>query len=89
MNNNTWRHVVATVDASYLRVYVNGVEDATPVARTIGDVVSGGTNLIGRYNFGGGDYFLGSIDEFRIYDRALSADEIKQHYQQTRRNLGL
>ncbi|MDP2651906.1 MAG: DUF2341 domain-containing protein, partial [bacterium] len=34
MDDNIWRHVVVTVDASYLRVYVNGVLEGVPTART-------------------------------------------------------
>ena len=37
-------------------------------------------NYIGKSQFAGDPLFNGLIDEFRIYNRALSADEIKAAY---------
>ncbi|WP_442856462.1 LamG-like jellyroll fold domain-containing protein [Burkholderia sp. WSM2230] len=33
-------------------------------------------NWIGRFQYSGDQYFHGSIDEFRIYRGAMSADQI-------------
>jgi len=40
--------------------------------------------FIGRYSEDPLSYFNGLIDEVRIYNRALSADEIKKRYLKTR-----
>ena len=36
---------------------------------------------LGRSNWPGDEYFNGSIDDFRVYDRALSANEIRLLYE--------
>ena len=76
-----WYHIVGTVDGSNLRLYINGVQDtASPVAFGGSEIRGAGT----QYLFGGGCrgtmYFNGLIDEVRIYNRALSADEVLQLY---------
>ena len=79
---NTWTHIVATYDGTNRRIYFNGVEviSDTP-SGSIG--TSAGSLFIGNYGSGGFS-FNGTIDEVRIYNRALSADEIKQRYLSTR-----
>jgi chitodextrinase len=71
----TWTHVAATYDGSKLRVYVNGVKEASkPVRGSI--VTSSGALRIGG-NAVWGEYFAGLIDDVRVYNRALSATEIQ------------
>jgi hypothetical protein len=79
----TWHHLALTYDGSVLRVYCDG----KPVAETKIDRprVPGNTPIaIGRrqdaYN-----YFQGIIDEVRVYDRALTQDEIIRHLQYVKR----
>ena len=75
---NTWTHIVASYDGTNRRIYFNGVEvkSDTP-SGSIG--TSTGSLFIGNYG-GGGFSFDGKIDEVRIYNRALSAEEILDHY---------
>jgi hypothetical protein len=72
---NTWTHVAATYDGSNIRLYLNGVLAATR-AQT-GSLVSSTQPL----RFGGdalwSEWFQGSLDEIRVYSRALSATEIQ------------
>ncbi len=72
---NTWAHLAVTYDAAILRLYVNGVP-VSSLAR-IGSIPTS-TNPL---QIGGdsiyGQYFQGSIDEVRIYNRALSQAEIQ------------
>jgi hypothetical protein len=73
---NAWTHVAATFDGAALTLYVNGV----PVSRTVATrpvVASAGALRIGG-NTIWGEHFRGSIDEVRIYNRALSGAEIQQ-----------
>ncbi|MHC4629202.1 MAG: LamG domain-containing protein [Planctomycetota bacterium] len=73
----SWIHVAATFDSSTVKLYYNGVEDASAVrvgsipastsALRIGAVATGGTVT---------QNFMGLMDEVYIYDRALSVDEI-------------
>jgi chitodextrinase len=72
---NTWSHVALTWDGSIMRLYVNGVEVANH-ART-GTLQSTTAPLRIGGNSPYGEFFLGRIDEVRIYNRALSAAEIQ------------
>ncbi len=68
-----WNHITQTYNSSEQKLYVNG-ELKTSQALT-GSISTNTNNLLI------GDYlFNGTIDEVRIYNRALSPDEIKMHY---------
>jgi len=75
---DTWSHIVATFDRSYMRIYVDGVEEGTPEARPEAILTNADSLIIGAHKTG--QRFNGAIDEVRIYNRALSADEIRYHY---------
>ncbi len=78
---NTYYHVVALYDGSSFDIYLNGELDQhgtysgtlnpTNIDLTIGQVLPGNT----QYNF------KGIIDDIRLYDYALSAEEISDLYQ--------
>jgi len=82
---NGWMHIVATYDGYFTRFYVNGVEKNSKalnlgVLDTNAHIVS-----LGSRQYRTADYNLninGIIDEVRIYNRALTAEEIKEHYEQ-------
>jgi hypothetical protein len=71
---NTWSHLAATYDNANLRQYINGTLVATKAVTgnitTSTDVLRIGGNSMW------GEYFNGTIDEVRIYNRALTAAEI-------------
>jgi len=72
---DTWYHLVVTFDKKTIRGYANGVA-VTPVS-AIGSVDKGVETLkIGMFG-AGGCYTKAVIDEVRIYNRALSRDEIR------------
>ncbi len=72
---NTWTHLAGTFDGITLRLYVNGVLVSSRVVG--GSIVqSSGAVRIGG-NLIWGEYFNGLIDEVRIYNRALSAQDIQ------------
>ncbi|MEK7317429.1 MAG: LamG-like jellyroll fold domain-containing protein, partial [Candidatus Eisenbacteria bacterium] len=71
----TWSHLAATYDGSLLRLYLNGVEvgsrgetDSLPTSG--GPLSLGGDALFGQY-------FSGTLDEVRIYSRALTPLELQ------------
>jgi hypothetical protein len=76
-------HVAMTFDGTYLRLFINGVEDAASPAATGFDAVDYGDQdvLIGAGNFGNGFVrrFDGIIDEVRIWDHARDGAEIAAH----------
>jgi hypothetical protein len=73
-----WEHVALVLDSSGGRLYLNGVQVGTTTAMTMLAPELGATpnNWIGRSEFSENPYLDGAIDEFRIYNRALSAAEI-------------
>ncbi len=76
---NTWYHVALVYDGANVYVYLNGISDATPVARTGSITYSGASKAIGKRPASGAQ-FNGTIDEVRMYDRGLSASEIYSLY---------
>jgi hypothetical protein len=75
---NTWYHVVGVYDGSQAKIYINGVLDNFKDASgNVGD--NNGSMYVG-WNQGSNWYFNGSIDDVRIYNKALSATEIRQLY---------
>jgi hypothetical protein len=81
LDDNQWHFVAATYDGKTVNCYVDGVEKSRPV-KTPGPLKKSNWDLcIGNsvvdYGTGEFDAYDGLIDEVRIYNRALSADEIK------------
>jgi len=71
---DTWYHVAVVEDSTYRAIYINGSLD-------ISDNISDDTIRIGSRADSTPFYFDGTIDDVRIYNRALSAQEIQQLYQ--------
>ena len=75
-----WIHLVGTYDGTHWNLYVNG-EMAATVADTVGALPVGNAEwAIGATGNGWADSFAGSVDEVAIYDRALTAAQVKSHY---------
>ncbi len=76
---NEWVHFACTIDAANLILcYKNGVVSGNSATKTDGSPIDN-TTLIGKGG-NGGNFFNGNIDEVRIYNKALSASEVKQLY---------
>ena len=88
LSNNTWYHAVFVKSStSGMTVYINGSSVATNTSAT-GDLnsnmTSGGANSIGYYKTtASGQHFNGSIDQFRIFNKALNAGEVNSLYNET------
>ena len=83
--NDEWIHFVSTYDGEYLRVYANGVLDGTsnsyPGNMTL---QTSYTWTIGDGGFPAHAYpFSGKVSDVRIYNKVLSAEEIKILYDTT------
>lgn len=78
-----WYHVVYTrqgASGAYrLKIYVNGVLDVSGTTNATPTTGTGTT--IGRVGDSSNFYFPGDIDEVRMYDRALSDQEVAALYQ--------
>ncbi len=82
--DGAWHHVAAVLEndgspnVGEIRLYVDGVRDApSSIGDQAIDTVLGPDVKIGLWG-GGQGYFEGIIDDVRIYDRALSAEEISE-----------
>jgi hypothetical protein len=77
-HDNLWHHVVATCDGSNIYLYLDGVLKAQTTASWWTGSTSWPTNQwnIGRDNNDSTYFFRGSLDEVRIYNRALSLEEV-------------
>jgi len=85
VQNDTWHHVVGVYDdvAKERRIYVDGVLEATLTDDTGSWETDSGTATIGGETSSSGEssrQFEGSIDDVRIYSRALSASEVQALY---------
>ncbi len=77
--NHTWRHIVCIKDGATIRTFTDGI---------LSDEVTGSTDVlnyayqnlfIARWG-SGGRYFDGRIDDIRMYDRAITEEEVEALY---------
>ena len=85
---NKWTHiaVVRDLDNMTLTWYFNGAVVNTAAASYASATASGLTAYIG---YGYTNYFIGSLDEFRISNVARNADSIRQSYEAGRRTYSI
>jgi hypothetical protein len=75
--DNNWHHLVATYDATFIKLYVDGIYIGSAVNKSA--VAPGLTKYrIGYMPAGVNSYWQGCIDDLRFYDRVLSATEAKK-----------
>lgn len=75
---NSWIHVVGVYDGDKLYIYING-ELGSSKETALTNIRATSNNLnIGRWS--SSYYFNGTIDEVRIYNRALSVPELRVGY---------
>lgn len=84
LSTGTWQHVVITLTGNAGTFYVNGAVASQNAAMTLSpsSLASTTQNWLGRSQFAGDPFLNGQIDNFRIYNRALSAADVQQLYQQ-------
>lgn len=82
LSNGVWYHLAGVISASTVTLYVNGVAQ-TPAAVTVSTLFDGGN--VGLQYFGTSPAFAaftGLIDDFRIYNTALTAVQVQSIYTQ-------
>jgi DUF1680 family protein len=73
-----WTHVAVTLAGSTGTLYINGAAAGTSTSMTLNPSSLGatGNNWLGRSQFGDPD-LAGDLDEFQIYDHALTAAQVQ------------
>jgi hypothetical protein len=69
-----------TYDGSYIKIYIDGEIDGTPIAKSGDMAITQDSVHIGYGQPGLNYYFRGLIDEVMIFNKALSADEVSSLY---------
>jgi len=78
LTDNQWYHIVGVYNKIEVALYINGVKQTDTHPFTQDLISTSGYNLnIGQGSSGANEFFNGTIDEVRIWRRALSAEEIQ------------
>jgi len=82
VNDQQWHYICATRNsgsANGVKIYIDGIQNGSMATDNGGTVSNAEDVYIGRFD-GASGAFPGLIDDVRIYNRALSASEVKQLY---------
>ena len=89
LSAGSWSHIVGTYNGTTMTLYVNGTKVAR--RRSTHEAINAGKHLAIGCVIGAPtaddpayittSYFKGTIDEVRIYTRALSENEVRNHYE--------
>lgn len=79
-----WRHYAVTIDENSMSLYENGklVNTKTGLSNDLSSFTYPPTyrefsNYIGKSHYEGDGYLAGTVDDFKVYDSVLSADDIQ------------
>lgn len=83
LGTGTWKHVAVTIGSDKVTIYINGVENASTTSITLrpSDIVPT-VSYIGRSQFDADPTFNGSIGDVRVYNYALTPNEVAALAQQ-------
>lgn len=82
-NDNQWYHLVCVKNTKTLEIYING-QLANSVPHELGSGSKAYQFFVGQMDhYKNAWQFHGQIDEVALYDRALQAPEISEHYNST------
>lgn len=84
---NSWQHVAVTEDSSgTITMYVNGRQVGQATGASVSPASLGATtqNWLGRSQFSTDPYFNGNMQDVAFYTDALTADQVRDHYQTVR-----
>jgi hypothetical protein len=78
LQSNQWKHVVVSLGKNKTTIYIDGVEAASTTGITIRpNEIKSVLNYLGRSQFAADPYFMGYLDDVRVYNYAVSADEVQ------------
>jgi len=78
LTEGNWHHVIGAYNGASIKIYIDGSEDAT-IAETFTIYNSNEPLYIGGY-LGGSNLSDNPIAQPRIYNRALTAEEVQRNY---------
>ena len=77
---NSWHHLVATYDASNVKIYIDGALDVSAPYTATTPTNTNPFTFGAAFEGGSVSFFQGLMDEVSIYNRALTAGEVKGIY---------
>ncbi len=82
LTTGCWHHIAVTLSGTTLSIYIDGVLDVQNTSYNANPSMIGATtnNWMGRSQYSADAYFDGKIDETRIWNRALTQEEIRSQY---------
>lgn len=89
ITNNQYAHYTFTINGTTAIIYKNGVPLVSTNSSALPTNVTRTNTWIGRSNWSGDSYFGGSIDIMRLYNKALSSEEVLQNYNANKSRFGL
>lgn len=78
--SRVWQHLVLVRSGDTITQYINTIADGTNTNVNMDSIDGGAWYFGGKSDLNADRFFNGSIDEVRIYNRSLSADEIQILY---------
>jgi len=79
-NDGKWHYVVSTFEGDMLRLYVDGSQVARKLGNGFPDDTGNQPLRVGANSLRLDGFFEGEIDEVRVWDRALTTQEIEDQY---------
>jgi hypothetical protein len=88
-NDNNWHYAVGTYggEGTTMRLYVDGISVATASGNSVS--YNGYWRIAGYKSWDVSGYFPGNISVVQVYNKGLSASEVKQNYNATKSRYGL
>lgn len=76
---NGWHHIVVVFSKEDTTVYVDGKPGTTVASEYAIDEILGDASVlqIGKANWGTGEFYKGYIDEYKIFNYAMSQEQVK------------
>ncbi|MGI9821984.1 PKD domain-containing protein [Agromyces sp. Marseille-Q5079] len=79
-NDDQWHHVVGSLGANGMQLYLDGRRVGQDTAATTGGAYWGYWRMGGDNTWSGGKNFTGSIDEVAVYPQPLSSAQVLEHF---------
>ena len=90
VNDGQWHHIVGVVNQNNIEIWVDGVLEATATQTATNPDLTTTSNLnIGYNGYSSNNYFLGSIDEVKIFKSGIDSLQIDSLYRSRNTYLNL